>query len=199
MRGRRGRPRADAPPAGVTTYHVTVAWGPRDALAVHAELQRRSGFVLITTRAADRSDAAALLREYKGQTSVEQRFPFLKDPTFVDAVFLKKPERIQALGYVMLLALLLFSVVERRVRAHPASLRTSKRGNLARPTGYEILKHCRGIQVFWQDRDHRAAAFPSHYRPALRVILAALDLSEAIFTTVPARAAPPRNSLCAPR
>jgi transposase len=35
--------------------------------------------------------AAALLREYKGQTSVEQRFHFLKDPAFVDAVFLQKP------------------------------------------------------------------------------------------------------------
>ena len=197
-RTRRGRPRADTPPATVTTYHVTVAWGPRDEGAVRAELQRRSCFVLITTLPIARYDAAALLREYKGQTSVEQRFHFLKDPAFVDAVFLKKPERIQALGYVMLLALLLFSVVERRVRAHPAPLPTSKRGNLARPTGYEILKHCRGIQVFWQDRDHRAAAFPSHYRPALRVILAALDLSEAIFTTVPVRAAPPRNSFRSP-
>lgn len=189
-RPRRGRPRADIPPAGVTTYHVTVAWGPRDETAVRAELQRRSCFVLITSLPVARADAAALLREYKGQTSVEQRFHFLKDPMFVDAIFLKKPERIQALGYVMLLALLLFSVVERRVRAHPAPLPTAKRGRLARPTGYEILKHCRGIQVVWQDRDHRTAAFPSHYRPALRVILAALDLPETIFTTVPARAAP---------
>ena len=121
---------------------------------------------------------------------MEPRFPFLKDPTFVDAIFLKKRERIPALGYVLLLARLLFSVVERRRRAHPAPLPTSKRGNLAPPTGYEILKHCRGIQVVWPDRDHRAAAFPSHYRPALRVILAALDLPETIFTAVPARAAP---------
>ena len=179
-RTRRGRPRADAAPPSVTTYHVTVAWGPRDDVAVRAELQRRSCFVLITTLAADRYDAAALLREYKGQTSVEQRFHFLKDPACVDAIFLKKPERIQALGYVMLLALLLFSVVERRVRAHPAPLPTSQWGNLTRPTGYEILKHCRGIQVFAQDRDHRVAAFPSHYRPALRAILAALDLPETI-------------------
>ena len=178
----------------MTPYHVTVAWGPRDAIAVRAELQRRSGFVLITPLPADRADAAALLREYKGQTSVEQRFHFLKAPTFVDAIFLKKPERIQALGSVMLLALLLFSVVGRRVRAHPAPLPTSKRGSLARPTGYEILKHWRGIQVFWQDRDHRAAAFPSHYRPALRVILAALDLPATIFAAVPARAAPRRRA-----
>ena len=126
----------------------------------------------------------------KGPTSVEPRCHFRKDPTFVDAIFLKTPERIPALGYVMRLARLRFRVGERRVRAHPAPLPTSKRGSLARPTGYEILKHCRGIQVVWQDHDHRTAAFPSHYRPALRVILAALDLPETIFTAVPARAAP---------
>lgn len=153
----------------------------------------------ITALAAERYDAAALLREHKGQTTVEKRFHFLKASAFVDAIFLKNPERIQALGYVMLLALLLFSGVERRVRAHPALLPTSKRGNLTRPTGYEILKHCRGIQMFAYDRDHRVAAFPSHYRPALSAILATLDLPETIFTTPPVRDAPPRNSLCAPR
>ena len=85
------------------------------------------------------------------------------------------------------------------MRAHPAPLPTSQRENLTRPTGYEILKPGRGIQVFAPDRDHRVAAFPSHDRPALRAILAALDLPETIFTTLPVRAAPPRNSLCAPR
>ena len=53
--------------------------------------------------------------------------------------------------------------------------------------------------MFWLDREHRAAAFPSHYRPALRVILAALDLSEATFTTVPVRSAPPRPEIHALR
>ncbi len=66
-RPRRGRPRADTPPAVVTTYHVTVAGGPRDETAVRAELQRRSCFVLITSLPVARADAAALLREYKGQ------------------------------------------------------------------------------------------------------------------------------------
>ena len=65
-RARRGRPRADTPPAGVPTSHVAVAWGPRDEIAVRAELQRRSCFVLITTLPANRSDAAALLREDQG-------------------------------------------------------------------------------------------------------------------------------------
>lgn len=144
VRARRGRPRATEPPPTTTTYRVAVTGGSRDEAAIRAELQRRSAFVLITTLPVVRYDAAALLQEYKGQTSVEPRFHFLKAPACVDAVFLKNPARIEALGYVMLLV---FSVLERRVRQHPAPLPTTKRGNLTRPTGYEILRHCRDIQV----------------------------------------------------
>lgn len=189
-RPRRGRPRRDDPVPTHTVYRVQVTAGPRDDVAVTAELQRRSAFVLITTLPSDRYDAAALLREYKGQTSVEQRFHFLKDPAFVDAVFLQKPERIQALGYVMLLALLLFSCLERRVRQAPDPFPTAYRGNVARPTGQLILHHCRGIQVLWRDDTHRYLAVPAAHRPALRVILQALALADTIYTTLPARAAP---------
>jgi hypothetical protein len=65
---------------------------------VRAALQRRSTFVLITTLPPDRHEAAALLRESRDQTGVEQRLHFLKDPAFVDAVFLKNPEWIEALA-----------------------------------------------------------------------------------------------------
>lgn len=187
---RPGWPRRDAAPPTRTVYRVQITWGPRDEAAVQTELERRSTFVLITTLPADRYDARALLAEYKGQTSVEQRFRFLKDPAFVDAVFLKKPERIEALGYVMLMALLLFSAIERRVRQHPDPLPTPSRGRLARPTGYEVLRHLRGIQVLWRDAESRYLAVPAIYRPAFTMILAALGFTESIDTQVPARAAP---------
>lgn len=83
---------------------VSASWG--------ASCPRRTWClcVLLTSLPLDRYEAAALLREYKDQTSVEQRCHFPKDPAFVDAVFLKKPERTEALGYVMMLALLLLPV-----------------------------------------------------------------------------------------
>ena len=62
-RARRGRPRRDDPAPTHTVYRVQVAWGPRKAGAVRAELARRSPFVLITTLPATRYDATALLRE----------------------------------------------------------------------------------------------------------------------------------------
>ena len=49
---------------------------------------------------------------------MEQNFAFLKDPVIVNSLFLKKPERIEALGLVLLLALLLWRLVERTLRVH---------------------------------------------------------------------------------
>jgi hypothetical protein len=121
---------------------------------------------------------------------VEPRVHCLQDPAFVEAVFLKKPARSEALGYVMLLALLVFSCIERRVRHAPAPLPTSYRGPVTRPTGQLIVPQCRGISVLWRDDAHRDLSVPAAHRPALRVMLQALGFSEAIYPTVPARAAP---------
>lgn len=140
-RATRSRPRADASsPATTTVYRVQARVGARDADRIQEEQARRSAFVLLTTLPADRYDARQRLEEYKGQTVIEQRFHFLKDPAFVDALFVQKPERVEALGYVLLLAGPVLSLLERRVRQGPP-VPTPSRGALARPTGQEILRH----------------------------------------------------------
>jgi transposase len=62
--------------------------------------------------------ARDVLRAYKEQHGIEQNDGFLKDPLLVNRLFLKKPERIEALGLVLLLALLLWRLVERTLRVH---------------------------------------------------------------------------------
>jgi transposase len=44
--------------------------------------------------------AEDVLRAYKEQHGIEQNYGFLKDPLIVNSLFLKKPERIEALGLV---------------------------------------------------------------------------------------------------
>lgn len=54
-----------------------------------------------------------ILSEYKGQSGTERGFKFIKDDTFqVDSVFLKTPERIDALMMVMTLCLMVYGVSE---------------------------------------------------------------------------------------
>ena len=109
--GGRGRPRKDAPTRIVWTVSASV--GAVDADRRQAELERRSCFGLMTTLPAT-WDARAVLVEYKSQTVCARKCHFMKDPMFVDALFLKTPERLDALGYVILMAALFYSLLERR-------------------------------------------------------------------------------------
>jgi len=42
-------------------------------------------------------DAAAMVQTYKGQIRVECNFSILKDPYFVDEIYVKKPHRVEVL------------------------------------------------------------------------------------------------------
>ena len=125
-RSRAGRPRKDEPATMRTVWRVVATVDGRQQEKVAVEQQRRSAFVLITPLPRTELDARGLLQEYKFQGSVERRFAFAKDPEIVDAFFVKKPERVLALGYVLLLVCLVFSTLERRVRTTGQPLPTAR-------------------------------------------------------------------------
>jgi transposase len=83
--------------------------------------QEAGCFVLLTnvpTVGEMAHTARAVLQAYKEQHGIEQNYGFLKDPLVVNSLFLKKPERIEALGLVVLLALLVWRLIERTLRVH---------------------------------------------------------------------------------
>jgi transposase len=91
------------------------------AEVIARKVQEMGCFVLLTnvpTAGEMAHSAPEVLQAYKEQHGVEQNFAFLKDPVIVNSLFLKKPERIEALGLVLLLALLLWRLVERALRVH---------------------------------------------------------------------------------
>lgn len=58
-----------------------------------------------------------LLIHYKQQQGIERGFRFLKDPLFfASSVFLKTPERIMALAFIMALSLLVYNLGQRQLR-----------------------------------------------------------------------------------
>jgi len=58
-----------------------------------------------------------MLTESKGQQSCERGFGFLKDPLFLaDSVFLKNPKRVETMGMLMGLCLLVYSLGQRKLR-----------------------------------------------------------------------------------
>jgi transposase len=85
-----------------------------------AHLEEEAGCFVLRTNVPTEGDLAHSARDmltvYKDQHGTEQNYGFLKDPVIVHSLFLKKPERIEALGVVLLLALLIWRVMERAMR-----------------------------------------------------------------------------------
>src|SRR5262247_3770801 len=79
---------------------VQATWHER-AEVIARRTQETGCFVLLTnvpTAGEMAHRAEDVLRAYKEQHGIEQNFGFLKDPLIVNSLFLKKPERIEALG-----------------------------------------------------------------------------------------------------
>jgi transposase len=110
------------------------------------KMQEMGCFVLLTnvpTEGAMAHRAREVLRAYKEQHGIEQNFGFLKDPLIVNSLFLKKPERIEALGLVCLLALLIWRLMERSLRLHVETTGTTLPGwdqkETTRPTAFMMM------------------------------------------------------------
>ncbi len=146
--------------------------------------------MLISTVPTPALSARELLAEYKGQVHGERPFPCLKDPLFVDALFGKKPDRIAALGSVLLLACLLYSLLERRLRAAAGPIPSPSRRVLTRPAGHEVGRHLTGLQVTRDAPGHRTVTLPKPFPATLWAILEALQMPIRVFTEPPLRDPP---------
>jgi len=158
-----GRPGKNSPTSTIYRLQLEVSL---DQEAVERTKKRLSCFILITN--LDQSYSPfEVLKQYKAQSRVETSFKFLKDPLFVGPVFLKKPSRVQALAYVLLMALLMFGLLERRVREamkHEAEpLLIPGKVKTFKPTGKKILESLEGIMVMTTDNPNRRA-FGSRFK-----------------------------------
>ena len=99
----------------------------------------------------DAVDARKLLQIYKGQYGVESDFAFLKDPLVVNDLFLKTPHRIDALGMILVLALLIWRLMERSLRAWIKNTGKELPGwdnkKTTKPTAFMMTTAMYGIQV----------------------------------------------------
>jgi transposase len=143
-------------------------------------------FVLLTNvppAGALAHNAGDVLKVYKDQHGTEQNYGFLKDPVIVNSLFLKKPERIEALGLVLLLALLIWRLMERTMRTYVDTTSTPLMGwdkkATERPTSFMMVTKFAGVIVLQLGHQRQLA------RP-LSVIqqqyLTALDVPITYFT-----------------
>jgi hypothetical protein len=97
----------------------------------------------------------------KDQHGTEQNYGFLKDPVIVQSLFLKKPERIAALGRIVWWALLLWRLLARTMRAYVATTSPLLPGwdkkAPARPTAFMMVTKFAGVLVLTCGHDRQRA------------------------------------------
>lgn len=143
-------------------------------------------FVLLTNLSfeADKKmwDPERLLSLYKNQSGIERNFGFLKDPVIVNSVFLKKPERIEVLGMILVAALLIWRLLERSMREYLAKRDTTITGCIRRrtkkPTSFMMTTKFISILVI-KEKGQRFLARP--LKPVQLEYLDALGVPQEAF------------------
>jgi len=154
----RGRPRADGTRAIAGTAYKMKLNIERNEEAI-AKAEKEAGcFVLITNASAEGEEgigAKELLTIYKEQDTVERNFGFLKDHAIVNALFLKTPARLEALGLILVISLTVWRLMERTMRV---SLKESdstvtgwEKRQTSRPTSFMMRIKFQSVLVLRTD------------------------------------------------
>jgi len=104
----------------------------------------KAGRFILATNILDKNEITnqqILLEEYKDQQSNERRFRFLKDPLFFSSsVFVKKPERVEAIVMIMGVCLLVYNLAQRKLRQELESANTTIRNQVKKLTNKPTMR-----------------------------------------------------------
>ena len=133
-----------------------------DDETIEQDKQAKACYVLGTNIDASEVSDTEVIAAYKGQAHVEGGFRFLKDPLFfVSSLFVKKPSRIEGLLMVMTLALLVYSVAQRRLRTQLAEHHETVPNQIHQPTTsptlrwvFQLLEGIHRVRVTVQGQVH---------------------------------------------
>lgn len=139
---------------------------------------------MLITNIFDGYDAQSILREYKEQTVVENRFRFIKNPLYVGPLFVKQSHRLEALSYIVLIALLMVIQirVRRALKREKEPLELLGKVKSFKPTGriLELFEYVKILKVSENDKIKRY--LPEKYINELSRVIIFLSIDFGIFT-----------------
>jgi len=182
---KRGRPPKNSPVPVRVIYRIEWSLVQNDHEV--ERLKKISGCFVLLTNVPLNGDFSMndldILKTYKGQHGVESAFAFLKDPLVVNDTFLKKPSRIDALGMVLIISLMVWRLMERSMRAYveesgqPMPGLNNRKTN--KPTTFMVTVFMTGIMVLLSPEGKRT--FLRRPRERQTRYLEALGLNHDVF------------------
>ena len=171
----KGRPRKDGPPSGYQ-WQVLATVSINFLLVVQEVVRKACWIVGTNVFSPTALSDQALIGTYKDQGGVERGFRFLKDPLFLaSSVFVKKPERIMALSFIMVLCLLVYRLAEFRLRSRLAesgqTIPDQVQKPTARPTMRWVFQCFEGIELLHVQTATTSLVLVLRLLPVHRLIL----------------------------
>jgi transposase len=136
----KGRPKKDAAPDS-TVWRVIPTLSV-DQEEVETQIRKQASFILATNILDEQKlSHEQVYFTYKEQGGVERGFRFLKDPLFLaSSVFVKKPERVMALSFIMVLCLLVYRLAEHILRRQLTASSQTVPNQLNKPTDRPTMR-----------------------------------------------------------
>jgi transposase len=185
----RGRPRKSGVRLVKEVRYRVVVEARQNKEAIEKLREEAGCFVLLANVPAEEKSGIDILKTYKEQDGIERNFGFLKDPLVANDVFLKKPRRIEAMGLVLVLSLLLWRLMERTMRRKATDDHITLQGwnntNTLKPTSFMMAS--KFSPVFVGVREDKRFLFAPLTTVQLAYLIA-LDVHPAIFTEVAPKA-----------
>ncbi len=135
-----GRPKKEAPRAS-TVWHLVPTLSVSQT-EVAAQLLQQARFIVATNVIEEQTlPHEQVFLTYKEQGGVERGFRFLKDPLFLaSSIFVKKPERVMALSFIMVLCLLVYRLAEHLLRHQLAQREQTVPNQINKPTDRPTMR-----------------------------------------------------------
>lgn len=149
----KGRPSKNASPSH---YTYAIKGYCTSTIKHFQQKARPKGKFIIATNDLDTTQIPndQLLAKYKSLSKVERGFRFLKDPQFVaSSFFVKKPQRVEALLFIMTLCLSIYAAIQHHIRQELKSkdmtLPNQVNKPVKNPTARWIFAILAGIHVLY--------------------------------------------------
>jgi transposase len=171
-----------------TKYKLNLA--PDENIDLYkAKLKMAGCFVMISNIPKEKMSAREVLKTYKEQYGIEQNFSFLKEPLIANDTFLKKPSRIDALTFILLVSLMIWNLIQRELRnsaeVSNGELNDLNKRKTSRPTSYLMMNQLSGI-IILKYGNQRLLPREGISSQGLKY-LKALGFDKNIYTTSPPR------------
>jgi transposase len=182
----KGRPRKDSP-CKISWKQIFSLSFRVDKDAVQEEQKTDGVFPLITNLDAEAYSAKKVLEIYKFQPFLEKRHTQLKTYQEIAPVYLKKAERVVAFLHVHVMALMVGSLIERRLRQ---AMRQENLQSLpiypedrrcASPTIFDIVRLFKNVERYEVTSGDEVLIFPAELSKIQKKVLNLLNITPAAY------------------